>query len=169
MELWLVLGTWALVAVTLGLAYSTFRATRTDLRLRLHLKFLDRFDEVRMRGHRKVLAQQLLAAASHDDIQEDVMNFFEDLGTFYVLGHLDDDLLWGTFSFSVTHWWSARKDYISEERQKQGNDESLFAEFQVMVNHIYDKEAKKRGKTRAMLEPSASEVHRFLKDEGRLI
>jgi hypothetical protein len=72
-----------------------------------------------MRGHRKVLAQQLLAAASHDDIQEDVMNFFEYLGTFYALGHLDDDLLWGTFSFSVTHWWSACKDYISEERQKQ--------------------------------------------------
>jgi hypothetical protein len=169
MELWLVLGTWALVAVTLGLAYSTFRVTRTDLRLRLHLQFLDRFDEVRMRGHRKVLAQQLLAAAPHDDIQEDVMNFFEDLGAFLALGHLDDDLLWGTFSFYITRWWSACKDYISEERQKEANDESLFAQFQAMVNHIYDRESKERGKTRAMLEPSASEVHRFLKNEARLI
>jgi|ERR1700733_4155226 len=168
MELWLVLGTWALVIVTVVLAYSTYRATRTDLRLRLHLKFLDRFDEIRMRGHRKLLAQQLLASAPHDDIQEDVMNFFEDLGAFLTLKHLDDDLLWGTFSFYITHWWSACKDYISEERQVQGNDESLFADFQEMVNHVYEMEAKARGKTRAMLEPSASEIRRFLQAEARL-
>jgi hypothetical protein len=96
------------------------------------------------------------------------MNFFEDLGAFLTLKHLDDDLLWGTFSFYITHWWSACKDYISEERQMQGNDESLFADFQEMVNHVYEVEAKARGKTRAMLEPSASEIRRFLQAEARL-
>ncbi len=168
MELWLVLGTWALVIVTIALAYSANRATRIDLKLRLHLNFIDRFDEVRMRGHRKLLAQQLLANTPRDEIHEDVMNFFEDLGTFFDLGYLDDDLLWGTFSFYVTRWWSACKDYISVERQAQGNDESLFADFQNIVNFVYEMEANKLSKTRAEIEPRATQLHHLYEDEPRL-
>jgi hypothetical protein len=122
-----------------------------------------------MKEHRKVLAQRLLAQSPHDDIQEDVLNLLEDLGAFHRLGYMNDELLWSTFSFYIKHWWSACKDYIAEERSRQNNDRSLFEEFEHLVDKVYNLESKRRGKTRAELEPSKEDIKRFLEDETRLV
>jgi hypothetical protein len=169
MDMSLVLGTWALVVATLILVYITHQATRDDLKVKVHFRFMDRFDDVRMKGHRKLLADKLLAQAPHGDIQEDVLNLFEDIATFQKLGHMNEDLLFSTFSFYMKHWWAATKDYIIEERQRQNNDQSLFADFQRLVDMLYAAESKELGRTRTELEPTPVSIRRFLEDESRLV
>lgn len=117
---------------------------------------------------RKRLAEQLLRDAPHEDIREDVMNFFEDMGLFFELEYLDERFVWGTFSFYVTRWWSACKDYIIEERIRQNSDQSLFSKFGCLAERVYEIGVKELKRTRAEQEPSPDEIRDFLLDESRL-
>ncbi len=154
--------------VTFRMARQQTDMLRTDIKLRLQLKLSDRFDDVRMMRSRKRLAEQLLRDAPHEDIREDVMNFFEDMGLFFELEYLDERFVWGTFSFYVTRWWSACKDYIIEERIRQNSDQSLFSKFGCLAERVYEIGVKELKRTRAEQEPSPDEIRDFLLDESRL-
>jgi hypothetical protein len=158
MERWLVLGTWALVFVTLVIAYGQHRALRNDLRVRLQLQFAERFD--RLVNGRKALAECLLARATRDTISEEVMNFFEDLGMYLERGYLDEELVWKTFGFLAVRWWLACKDYVLLERRRH-NDLEILRDFERLA-------AKMRGrdKRKQLGEPSAADVEKFLLDES---
>jgi len=167
-EILLAIAAWAGVFVTFHMAREQTDLLRTDLKLRLQLKFSDRFDDVRMKGYRKRLAEQLLRNTPHEEIQEDVMNFFEDMGLFFELGYLDERFVWGTFSFYLTRWWSACKEYIVEERNRQNFDQSLFSKFECLVGRVYDIGVKELTRTRETQEPGVDEISEFLQDEARL-
>lgn len=167
-EILLALAAWAGVLVTFRMAHQQTDVLRTDLKLRLQLTLSDRFDDVRMKGYRKRLAEQLLRNAPYKDMQEDVMNFFEDMGFFFELEYLDERFVWGTFSFYVTRWWSACKDYILEERTRHNSDQSLFSKFEYLVERVYEMGAKELKRTRTEQEPSRDEIEDFLQDESKL-
>jgi hypothetical protein len=171
-------GTWALVGVTLVLVVVTWRlgrrqiegqlsVAREQLRVQFYLELRKQFDSPLLR-ERKLLAQQLKAGAAHDEINERVLDFFEDLGMLVRRNYIDREMVWDTFSYYAKGWWSACKDYITVERADKGGDPTLFSDFGDLVEMIYVDEMKKRGKMRAELEPSPLALQRFLDDEGRL-
>jgi len=170
LDLFLVLGTWALVGVTLWMAHHHARLFReqldflrndfrNDLRARLQLTFAERFDSDRMKSHRRVLAEQLRAGAVHEKIQEDVMNFFEDMDLFLGHGYLEEDLLWSIFGFYAVRWWALCKNYIFEERRRK-NDTTLFTGFKDLVDRFAKRDAQE-----GLEEPTAKELEEFLHDE----
>jgi hypothetical protein len=169
MESSLIWGTWALVGVTLVLVWVTFwmfrqqrELLRGDLKVRLQLTFIERFDSDRMKHYRGVLAQRLLANAPHNDIQEDVMNFFEDLDLFLVRGYLDEELAWETFGFYAVRWWAACNDYILEEC-KRNNDLTLFTGFKDLVDRFSTHDVHN-----GLKKPSSEDIEQFLQGEQEL-
>src|SRR5712692_922010 len=118
MELFLVLGTWALVGVTLWVAHQQSKALRDDLRIKLQLKLTDRFDSSLLVAARASVAKQLLEKAPHQDVSETVIDFFEDLGMYLKRRYLDEKLIWDTFGFYALRWWSACRDYVLDERRR---------------------------------------------------
>jgi hypothetical protein len=57
--------------------------------------------------NRARLAYQLLHKVQHDQIQESVMDFFESLAMLDRMDLVQKELVWNTFSFYATRWWSA--------------------------------------------------------------
>ena len=169
MDLYLVLGTWALVIVTLALVGVTFwmarkqaRAVQEDLKARLQLQFIDRFDGSRMVKARKELAQLLLLKTSQDQIKETVMEFFEDMSLFLGRGYLDEELIWSTFGFYAVRWWAMCKDYILSERARQ-SDSTLFTDFEDLTKRFLARDTKA-----GLAEATASDLEQFLRDERDL-
>ena len=160
MELWLVLGTWALVGVTIWVARQQSKSLRDDLKVRLQLRFSERFDSRAFVSDRIALAKLFLDNASHMDISESVLNFFEDLGLFSRRGYLDEELIWHAFGFYVVRWWAACKDYVLEERRRQ-NDETLFTDFEDLASRM-----RRRDIRAGLQEPSSEELGQFLEGES---
>ncbi len=129
------LGTWALVLITWRLVKKQLSAAKEQfneqstiakehVKVQLYLvEIRKEFDGDRLVSARKRLAQQLLRDPSSGDLQEDVMNFFEDMGMLFRRGYLDREMIWDTFGYYARMWWSACKDYIAEERVQ---DETFF-------------------------------------------
>jgi hypothetical protein len=167
MELAVAIGTWALVIATICLVRGQLSVAKEQRKVQLYLELRKNFDGPLISA-RKSLARQLSDNAPHGEIKETVMDFFEDMGMLIRRqDFLDRDMVWSTFSFYATHWWSACKDYISEERQRL-NDNTLFSDFEYLIEEISKQEAQERGMTRAALGLSASEVKVFLQDEAGL-
>jgi hypothetical protein len=171
-EISLAHGTWALVliniflvVVTLGMAWWQSRDMRRDLRARLLLTFIDRFDGSRLLKARRELARRLLPNnASRDQIEETVLNFFEDMGLLLRLGYLDEKLMWSTFGFFAVRWWSACEDYIVNERETQ-NDSTLFKDFEDLTKRFKARDVR-AGLTVAKATPP--DLKQFLEDERDL-
>jgi hypothetical protein len=148
--------TWALVLITLCIAGK-------HVRVELYLKLREGFDGERIVSARKALAHQLLNKAPHHEIQEDVMNSFEDMGMLLRRRYLDRGMVWDTFSYYGMTWWSACEDYVAEERRRK-RDPSLFTDFEDLAKRIRKRAVKELQK--ADLAPP--EVEAFLRDEARL-
>lgn len=110
-------GTCVLVFLTWWLVKGQLSTAREQLRIELYLQFRRDFDGDRLISARKKLAQQLLEDTPHDEIQENVMDFFEDMGMQLRRGYLDREMIWDTFSYYAKMWGSACKDYIDAERR----------------------------------------------------
>ncbi len=115
-----------------------------------------------MLAQRKALAHGFLSAVPHDQIQEPVMNFFEDLGLFFRRGYLDKDLVWSTFGFYAVRWWAASYGYIAEERRRT-NDPTVCSEFEALKRRFRELDIEA-----GLAEPTPSELQAFLNDELNL-
>ena len=144
------------------------KMSRDDLKARLQITYEEKFDSPALVSERKKLAHQLLTNSPHAEIQEAVLNFFESLGMLLRREYIDLDMTWSAFSFHIVRWWSATKDCISEERRRENNDNTIFEEFENLVDAMYKFETEKRHLTRAQLEPSKKDLLRFLKTEKNL-
>jgi hypothetical protein len=159
-EILLVFGTWALVAVTYFMMRQQTSLLRTDLKVRHQLAFADRFDAEEMLNNRKLLARQLLSGAGRSEIEEPVMDFFEDMGLFLRRGYLDEELLWNSFGYYGVRWWAACKNYILEERKLQ-NDPTLFTDFELLAKRFRALDIQEK-----LPEATSSELQSFLQDES---
>jgi len=158
-------GTVAVAVFTWRLVSGQLSVAKEQVKVQLYLEIRKEFDGDRLVSARKRLAQQLLKDPSSDDLQEDVMNFFEDMGMLFRRGYLDREMIWDTFGYYARMWWSACKDYILGERAR---DETFFTDFGLLVEQICVDEAKKLSKARANLEPSQSDIKEFLEGEAQL-
>ena len=168
-ELSLSHATWALAGATALLVVITFwmarqqsEAVRRDLKARLQLEFIGRFDGTRLLKARKELAHHLIVNAPRDRITETVMDFFEDIGLFLRRGYLDEELIWSTFGFFCARWWVACKGYVLEERRTQ-DDPTLFSDFEDLTKRLLARDVKE-----SLTEPTPSDLKQFLEDERDL-
>jgi len=144
---------------------------KIDLSVRIHVMMEEKWDSDRMAVKRARLARSLLAGLKHDEIQEaGVMDFFESLAILDRLGLIHRELLWNTFSFYATRWWTACRSYIQAERdrQREQGEPLSFVEFEKLAADLYEQEAQKTSKTRALIEPDGDQLKQFLEDEAGL-
>lgn len=132
------------------------------LKVRLQLTFIERFHNDRMKSQRSLLAQHLLAALSGCELQEDVMNFFEEMQVFLRGGYLHQELLWSTCGFFAVRWWAVCEDYIFDERKRRNNN-MLFAGFQDLAVRFSKRDAQAGFKV-----PTIADLIVFLEDERKL-
>jgi hypothetical protein len=172
-EISLAVGTWALVVATFAAAcwlvseqrraaQAQEEMLRTDLRVRTQLLFIDRFDSPQVIRYRAALARDFLNHAPHDQIKEEALNFFEDLGLFYRRGFLDEELVWSTFGFYAVRWWMAAYEYIKDERQRT-SDPTNFDDFEELAKVFRKLDAQAH-----LPEPTPSQLNVFLQDEANL-
>lgn len=166
-------GTWALVGVTWRLVKrqdsivdGQLSIAKQQLKIQLYLELRKEFDGTLI-PVRKLLARQLLDGASHDEINEAVHNCFEDMGMLARRDYVDREMIWDSFGYYVLRWWSALKSYIAKERADKGND-TLFRDFEDLMEIIYQDEIKERHRIRTEFEPSSLECDGFLEEESRL-
>ena len=170
---WAATGTMALAVIAfasfwLQLCYSAkqLRDARNDIAIRIHLKFVDRWDRASMHKKRMALAFQFLeqrrgiTQVRDKDIKEDVMDFFEDLGILSRKGRLDDELTYEVFSYYAKGWWFFCKPYVVRLRDRKG-DLSLFADFEAFTIWMMEREAKEPGINRAGIEPTEHDLADF--------
>jgi TPR repeat protein len=140
---------------------------KEQVNVQLYLEIRKDFDGDRLVDARERLAKQLLRNTRHDKLQEDVMNFFEDMGMLLRRGYLDRDMVWETFSYYAKMWWSACKAYVIDERER-ARDKTFFTNFGEIAEQMCEDEAKRRNMTRAEIEPSQSALAAFLEGEAQL-
>lgn len=150
------------VALALDLAKQQADALRSELKARLQLQFADRFDSHTLIAARRELAQNYLHHQSHEEIQETVLDFFEDMGLFWRREYLDEELIWSTFGFYGVRWWAICKNYILQERKAQ-NDLTLFDDFESLTQMFVS-----RDKAAGNVEADDADLKRFLEAELKL-
>jgi len=157
----LVVSTTGLAAVTLFQLLESRRASKRQMGFQTWLEFRKWFDSPELIAARRELAKLIRAYTPerHKEIPETVMNFFEDLGTLYILGYMDTKLADDTFSYYAVRWWEALKGYVDYERKRHNEDNTLFANF--------EKLAAKMRQPEDVLD--ADEMKLFLADENNLV
>jgi hypothetical protein len=140
------------------------KLTRNQIQAELYVKIGAWFDA--LRGQRRALAKQLLAHTIHDQIEEHVMDFFEDTGALVHRGYLDAELAWEVVGYYGRMWWNACKDYVEKERQRKHGDLTLFYRFQQLADRMAELDMRERNLTRAEVELSGDEVREFLEEEA---
>jgi hypothetical protein len=155
---WATLAAWALVLATVWLVRETIHDSQIQLRGSLHQGFTKRFDE--LSAQRQQLAAALLAGkAPSRKSYESVMNFFEDLGLYLRRDYLDEEMVWNTFGYHASGWWSACEAQISKERAADKDPEE-YRDFEQLLARLKKFELTSR---RHHVSP---ELHEFLSDEA---
>jgi hypothetical protein len=167
-QIMIAVGTWALALITWWLVRRQLSTAKEQLKVQLYLEVRKEIDGGRLTSSRKRLAQQLLQDPSRHDVQEDVMNFFEDMGMLFRRDYLDREMIWDTFGYYARMWWSACRNYIADERARHSRDETFFSDFEFLVERICEDDANRLKKARANLEPSQSDIKAFLDGEAQL-
>jgi len=182
---WTATGTMALAIIAFGSFWLQFYFSKTQLRdaresferalttqrevskneigVRLYLQFLDRWDGAQVRGQRARLARHFLDHGPDEQLSEDIVNFFEDLGALHRTSRIDDYLTYETFSYFVKGWWFASKPYIYRLRTKK-KDPSLFTNFESLAEAMLDREAAERKTAKSDLESQWNDIE-FLNEE----
>lgn len=138
--------------------------SREDIALRLYLNMEDRFDGFPMQQRRHELAYHLMNKGSMEQTKEDVLNFFEDLGTLLKQGRVNEQLTYDTFSYHAKGWWFACQPYIMWLRARK-KDSSMFSDFELLAEKMMERETKERGISREAVNLSAAEIDEFIKEE----
>lgn len=166
MEIVVAVGTWALALATLWLVHGQVSTAKDQRKIQLYLELRKEFDGHTLLKAREMFAVQILDGKPHEEMNQAVLTFFEDLGMLFRRKYLDLEMVWETFGYFVKMWWSAAKDYIAKERANYNGDRFFFKDFQLLVEQLSEYDVKKRCKPRAELEPSAADIKAFLETEA---
>ena len=165
-SLGLLIATWAGVVVTFFMVRTQNSIARMNSFVTLEYQLEDNFNGERKKMERKKLAEQLKNKSPYVEIQDDVIDFFDMVGTLLRRNAIDEELVYTGLSFFIIRWWKASKEYILSERESQGNDNTLFTDFEKLYNRmvLFEMKVRKISKETIELEP----IDRFLNDESNL-
>jgi hypothetical protein len=130
------------------------------------LELRKEFDGVRLVSARQSFAAKLLEGKPHNEMNQEILTFFEDMGMLCRRKLLDEEMLWDTFGHFVQMWWSACRDYVEKEQRNMHGSTAIFADLKHLVQQMRKWEEKKKGKIRAELEPPRSDIEYFLRTEA---
>jgi hypothetical protein len=145
-----------LSAFTLWLVLETKSAAKKQLGVKTWLFFVTRWESGEMKRARSKLAREIQLAGTPPSIDDTVLDFFEQVGTTYRLECIEKELAYSSFSWDVTHWWTALESYI-KGMQTELRDSSTYAEFETMAKGMKDP------------KPDTAEMEQYLKDEVSLV
>lgn len=161
-------------AASWALVWRTNTSTKKQLQLdkmtsliNMQYKLENKFYGNALIIERKKLSIQFLNNAHHDDIQENVLNFFDTVGTLLRRNAVDEELVYTGLSFYIKGWWEASKNYIYYERKRQ-NDNTLFEDFETLFNRMTQFEMNKKKLSEKNVGKNGYENKRFLTDESNL-
>jgi len=161
------IGTWCLVGVTLWMTERHHKVALTNLRVRHEMLFVDRWESKAMRQARQILARQLLAKASDEEIQESVLDFWESVGCYWLHKYLLENLVWSDFGHCVVRWWPACKAYVEEQQRRNQNDQTIYLYFNKLAHRMLEIDARERD----LEQPESlgsDDINRFLRGEAAL-
>jgi hypothetical protein len=179
---WTAIATGVLAAVAIGsfwvqlwFSRKQLREARNEVAARFHLQMTERFESDRMRQQRKTLAVQYLQYLEqrpqgkieqlYTQINDDVLNFFDDLGSLLHRGRLDETLTYNAFCYYAKGWWSVCASYVTYIRD-QDRDPTHFSEFKYFADRMCELDAEKRKVPRSELD--LAQQRRFLAQEQRV-
>lgn len=139
---YLAVGTGILAIATIVLAYFTYEmakdgreSSKHQIGIQTWLELEKRFDSSEM--HRKRHNLAILIREGKEVENEDVLDFFEDVGMLYHLGYIDKDMAKSSFGYYASRWWIKLQRHVTRERNLH-HDPSLFDEFEHLVKEIGD-------------------------------
>src|SRR5262249_8726950 len=131
----------------------------------------ERWDSPVMRARRRRLAALLQNTRLEDidpHIVEDVMNFFEDVGSMLRSKYVEIGPTWQAFSVVSRHYWSAfAESYITDMREDYG-DATFYTEFEFLVQRMNREECRRRRRSLEEIRLSQRAVIEFLRTEAEL-
>lgn len=140
---WLGFSTWSLAKSTVKMANETRDASIRQLGVQTWLQLASRFDSAEIRRARGRLAEQMQGydPSKHDEVTEEVLDVFEDIGTLYKLELINKELADSAFSYYASRWWEVAKTYIYRERERNRDDE-IFSDFEAFAKEMRRPEEK---------------------------
>jgi hypothetical protein len=135
--IWLACSTFSLAKSTVKMANETREASVRQLGVQTWLQLASRFDSAEIRRARGKLAEQMqnYDASRHDEVTEEVLDVFEDIGTVYKLELINKELADSAFSYYASRWWEVAKTYIYEERERN-RDNQIFSDFEAFAREM---------------------------------
>jgi hypothetical protein len=145
------------------------RVALDEIAVHLYLDMKARWDSDRTLKSRKALAYHYIGstarnAAFFEAMQEDVPNFFEDLGSLLKRGLVNEELTYSFISYYVNGWYSVCRPYI-EWLQKKKKDNSLFADFKFLADRMMALEAAERKIPADHAALNDAEINEFLNED----
>jgi uncharacterized protein YdaU (DUF1376 family) len=152
--------TGVLVLATFWLVYETRHAATRQIGVQTWLALDERFDSKEMKQARKALAAQLdpYDPKKFDEMDETVLDFFEDVGVTYKNDDLDKELAMSSFSYEANLWWASAEEFVHDDRIRSGNDPTVYDGFENLAKAMRRYDPKVDSKA----------VKQFLEDEKSL-
>jgi hypothetical protein len=134
----------AAVAATIFMVIFQILSSKKSTMVQLTLQLTEKYDDLQMRAHRKILASVFL----DDKLKptrtqmEAVIDHLETVSDLTHRKWLDKGIVHNSFSTSIRYWWAALECDIKEMRQEY-HDITLYEEFEKLANE-YNEEHYKR-------------------------
>jgi hypothetical protein len=126
------LSTLMLAVATIWLVWESRQSSYRQLRLESWMHFEERWDAPQMKKARYALAAAIKPhydPSKADDVPEEVLDFFESVGSVFDEGLINSKLTEMSFSYDAVGWWEACKPYVLDQRKKNG-DKTIYDKFE---------------------------------------
>jgi hypothetical protein len=157
-------GTCAVAYLTWRLVKGQLSTAKEQLNALLYLELRKQFDGSTLLAARKVFAEQILDGKPHEEMDQSILTFFEDVGMLLRRNYLDREMVWETFGYFAQMWHSACRDFVTKERANGGGDPHIFSGFEYLVEQINEEDVRR--KKFRLPERSRSSIIYFLESEA---
>ncbi len=166
------IGTWVLAAATVTVVWLQLRLMRRTLSAEVFARLNDRWDSPEMRRRRSRLAAALKAMKVEDvepHVVEDVINFFEDLGTMLRHKYIEIGPAWQAFSVVSRHYWAAFGEKYVTDMREEFEDSTFYTEFEFLARRMDQEECRRRRKKAGDIKLSSRAITEFLDEETEVV
>src|SRR6266404_8408304 len=147
------------IAVTGGLALiyakSQLKQARDSDRVQHLLELLRQFETEPLVSSRKGVAAKKLKGVSDPPELDNILNFFETIGTLVKRGYLDEHDVWSSFSYWMFNVFADARESIEQE---QKDDSTYYSDFVSLMGKMSKIEAAEHGLAD---RPSQEELKEF--------
>jgi hypothetical protein len=158
---WIAIGSIGAIS-TLAFIYLQIRTSKTIASAELLLKLEDQFYSATMRKHRKKLMTVLKKdPRDYHNINEEILDFFEDIGFLTKKKVLSVELVWSTYCYWILRYYLLLQEYIGWLR-KRDDDTTYYRDFEHLYRENLKMEENRRGRK---IEITPQQLQGFIDEE----